>query len=79
MCILSHHKTYTCHAKECARGQASKTGRGSLGSMFCCVVGLCPDNLGEAWGTDREWFLNHKATLFINSGISVSSYSYLPI
>lgn len=47
--------------------------------MFCSVVGLCPDNLGKASGTGREWFLNIKATLFINSGISLGSYSYLPI
>lgn len=47
--------------------------------MFCSVVGLCPDNLGKALGSGREWFLNIKATLFINSGISLGSYPYLPI
>lgn len=47
--------------------------------MFCCVVGLCPDNLCEAWGTAREWFLNIEAILFINSGILTSNDFCLPI
>lgn len=40
-----------------------------MGCVFCCVVGLCPDNLREAWGTDTEWLLNIGAILFIYSRI----------
>lgn len=59
--------------------QASKTDLGSVGSVFCCVGGLCPDNLCEAWDADTKWLLNIEAILFINSRIPASSYSYLSI
>lgn len=39
------------------RGQTTEAGPGSLGSVFGCVVGLCPDNL-LAWGLG--WFLTRS-------------------
>lgn len=37
MCILSHHKTYTCHAKECAEGRHQRLAEGVWGVCFAVL------------------------------------------
>lgn len=66
--ILSYHKTCTCHAQECAEGEYQSLPR-ETGSVFCCVVGLYPDNLQEAWGSGRERLINIADSSFIHGPI----------
>lgn len=64
VCILSYHKTCTCHAQECAEGEYQSLPR-EAGCVFCCVVGLYPNNLQEACASGREWRINIADRLFI--------------
>lgn len=54
-----------------------KACRGRLG-VFCCVVGLYPDNLQEAWGSGRERLINIADSSFIHRPIPAgTSGSYV--